>query len=100
MGNIYHAKAKADEAGISSPHAQQSLVEAIRYYECYLAIVKAMDDQILMGRAYGNLGNAHYRLVPSLIYTKAHVIPEVKLKIPFWVGILESKKLNPVSGIT
>ena len=41
---------------------QYALGEAIRYYECYLAIVKAMDNRILMGRAYGNLGNAHYRL--------------------------------------
>jgi len=61
LGNIFHAKAKADEAGISSLGAKDSLKEAIRYYECYLAIVKAMDDKILMGRAYGNLGNAHYR---------------------------------------
>ena len=47
---------------MNSFEGQYALGEAIRYYECYLAIVKAMDNRILMGRAYGNLGNAHYRL--------------------------------------
>ena len=61
LGNIFHAQAKAID-GSSKAEGQYALGEAIRYYECYLAIVKAMDNRILMGRAYGNLGNAHYRL--------------------------------------
>lgn len=60
LGNIYHAQAKV---ATSVPReTQRALTEAISYYESYLAIVKAMDDRTLMGRAYGNLGNAHYRL--------------------------------------
>ena len=59
LGNIFHAQAKA---GTTKAEDQYALGEAIRYYECYLAIVKAMDNRVLMGRAFGNLGNAHYRL--------------------------------------
>lgn len=62
LGNIFHNKAKSDLGGISSPDAQKALNEAITYYEYYLAIVKAMGDVVSMGKAYGNLGNAHYRL--------------------------------------
>jgi len=62
LGNIFHNKAKSDLHGISSPDAQKALNEAITYYEYYLAIVKAMNDLMSMGKAYGNLGNAHYRL--------------------------------------
>jgi len=62
LGNIFHNKAKSDLNGISSPDAQKALNEAITYYEYYLAIVKAMNDFMSMGKAYGNLGNAHYRL--------------------------------------
>jgi G-protein signaling modulator 2 len=58
LGNIFHAKAKqSDDAG-----RDIALNKAIEYYDNYLAIVKAINDQVLMGRAYGNLGNAHYRL--------------------------------------
>ena len=41
---------------------RNALDKAIEYYDNYLAIVKAINDRVLMGRAYGNLGNAHYRL--------------------------------------
>ena len=57
--------------------------QAIEYYEFYLAIVKAMNDQVLMGRAYGNLGNAHYRFVPigPRSQVRLALIPRRKMKL-------------------
>lgn len=68
LGNVYHTQGKRligtceHELSELSPDIRSSLLRAVEYYEKNLEIVTALNDNISMGRAYGNLGNTHYLL--------------------------------------
>jgi len=58
LGNIFHAKAISDEPFVNFP----ALKDAMEHYKHVVTIATTMDDQMnLIGKAWGNVGNAHYR---------------------------------------
>uniref|UniRef100_A0A8C9A282 G-protein-signaling modulator 1 n=1 Tax=Prolemur simus TaxID=1328070 RepID=A0A8C9A282_PROSS len=68
IGNVYHAKGKqlswnaVQDPGHLPPDVRETLRRASEFYERNLALVKELGDRAAQGRAYGNLGNAHYLL--------------------------------------
>ncbi|XP_058158715.1 G-protein-signaling modulator 1 [Dasypus novemcinctus] len=68
IGNVYHAKGKqlswdaAQDPGHLPPGVRETLRRASEFYERNLSLVKELGDRAAQGRAYGNLGNAHYLL--------------------------------------
>jgi tetratricopeptide (TPR) repeat protein len=68
LGNVYHMQGKRmigtseQDPGQLPNDIKSSLQRAIEYYEANLKVVSKLNDQVAMGRAYGNLGNTHYLL--------------------------------------
>ncbi|XP_039220103.1 G-protein-signaling modulator 1 isoform X4 [Crotalus tigris] len=85
IGNVYHAKGKEalwtlpqEEPGQLPPEIQETLQKASEFYERNLSLVKELADRAAQGRAYGNLGNAHYLLGN---FSKAIVFHKQRLNI-------------------
>ncbi|XP_064163324.1 G-protein-signaling modulator 1b [Anguilla rostrata] len=68
LGNVFHARGKqqawgcAHDPGDLPPDVRDTLKRAAAFYEMNLSLVKELGDRAAQGRAYGNLGNAHYLL--------------------------------------
>ncbi|KAM3825375.1 G-protein-signaling modulator 1 [Vipera latastei] len=85
IGNVYHAKGKEalwtlpqEEPGQLPQEIQEALQKASEFYERNLCLVKELADRAAQGRAYGNLGNAHYLLGN---FSKAIVFHKQRLNI-------------------
>ncbi|KAK7590367.1 hypothetical protein V9T40_001980 [Parthenolecanium corni] len=68
LGNVYHAKGKhlgrigQQDCGEYSEEVKSCLVQAVKYYEENLNLMKELGDVAAQGRACGNLGNTNYLL--------------------------------------
>uniref|UniRef100_A0A8C5RN40 G protein signaling modulator 1 n=1 Tax=Laticauda laticaudata TaxID=8630 RepID=A0A8C5RN40_LATLA len=85
IGNIYHAKGKEalwslpqEEPGQLPHEIQEALQKASEFYKRNLSLVKELADRAAQGRAYGNLGNAHYLMGN---FSKAVVFHKQRLNI-------------------
>uniref|UniRef100_A0A8C6X8P4 G protein signaling modulator 1 n=1 Tax=Naja naja TaxID=35670 RepID=A0A8C6X8P4_NAJNA len=85
IGNVYHAKGKEalwtlpqEEPGHLPQEIQEALQKASEFYKRNLSLVKELADRAAQGRAYGNLGNAHYLMGN---FSKAIVFHKQRLNI-------------------
>ncbi|XP_026574916.1 G-protein-signaling modulator 1 isoform X1 [Pseudonaja textilis] len=85
IGNVYHAKGKEalwtlpqEEPGQLPQEIQEALQKACEFYKRNLSLVKELADRAAQGRAYGNLGNAHYLMGN---FSKAIVFHKQRLNI-------------------
>ncbi|XP_070811630.1 G-protein-signaling modulator 1 [Pituophis catenifer annectens] len=85
IGNVYHAKGKEalwtlpqEEPGQLPQEIQEALQKASEFYKKNLSLVKELADRAAQGRAYGNLGNAHYLMGN---FSKAIVFHKQRLNI-------------------